>query len=989
MTGLLTPISQTYRNAASEDQFLSVSKPDVPASRLNQTFSGASPEEALETLRNQPGYEELIAVLNYLREQPEKQQTWDIRTPGPQSAQIIHVLVTEIVPNYWTVLQESSSSRGGGEVELLLACLRNITGVNAVLAYMRALVREARSEERHLKKLPYALNLSSCLAVLTRLLHGNHAARNIWKTVENLNSPSQIRSLRQEFISLLAGGKLISHTAEADDLCQKDGKVNQEPWIADGKHYVDWLGRNIVEWASSGVCEEQLKLCADLAARGMRLGHSDKLIKVLFTGLLFRRGGTQDIFSEILNELPHLEQRKVLFTVLQSLSNEFFPSVTQSTNKDDSAVISAAAGAIKTIVQSAEAQKNNLLDWLTNSSGAGIGEGCGIRRAVLAALADDKDTMSMVLEKSIRQFGDQLYMKHTPMLQQDAHAQILLLSAGYTHRTAPIKLTLLLRSSAYLNGISNRIASSQVRARFLGMVIGEALSGLVHQKDTKLDFKMDETDTEEAKWYKSLVFISDKVGPLDPLKVSISTSGTQTTFSPTKPASRPAAIPGRIPQKSGFVIEEVEDDCEDPDLTPYAKPNSDAEDSDDDPALVNRDKPKAPVYIRDLINFLRDTENYDRQKIALTTAPTLIRRKASYGSEVSSHAEEMATLLVGLPNKYELEGFDDLRLQGMVAIVVAQPKTMGQWFAKTFFDGDYSLSQRASILIALGLGGREVAGFETSEYAAAAQFASKTLPPKVEKHYIQSTKNTHSSSASNLKALPPNALDHLAQSLSQTLLAPLAAEAADAVTGPDALKLSSFTSRLQHSGTSKSRNSKPKGIRVIPNTIAALISSSFFFPLTSRFQAAVHSASAAARGILFQPYLLTLYLKTLALLLHAAGPSTISLQQMTTEFWDLLLGVRNQCVGELGITQSVLFGLMALLDVNEGDMRGLCERQGRELVETMEWVSNVFNTTRGGDASRASEENEVKMLAASVLIRLRETVEKYQALLMSDMIGAT
>lgn len=110
---------------------------------------------------------------------------------------------------------------------------------------------------------------------------------------------------------------------------------------------------------------------------------------------------------------------------------------------------------------------------------------------------------------------------------------------------------------------------------------------------------------------------------------------------------------------------------------------------------------------------------------------------------------------------------------------------------------------------------------------------------------------------------------------------------------------------------------------------------------------------------------------------------------MTSEFWDLLLGVRGQCVGDLSITQAVLFGLVALLDVNEGDMRGLCERQGREVVESVEWVSTVFNNTRGGDVSGegGGEENEVKILAAGVLIRLREAVDKYQAVLMGDLIG--
>lgn len=532
------------------------------------------------------------------------------------------------------------------------------------------------------------------------------------------------------------------------------------------------------------------------------------------------------------------------------------------------------------------------------------------------------------------------------------------------------------------------------------MVVGEALSGLIHNEDKRLNFHMDMTETGEGKWYKSLVTVVDKVGPISPLKSQEMPKDQPAAPKPKKEIPKSAPKPARSMPQSGFIIEEIEDqdetaDEEDDNLVAYAKPDSDEEDEDDDPTMINRNKPKAPVYIRDLIAYLRDTESYDRQKLALATAPVLIRRKANHGTEVSAHAEELASLLVGLEDKYELDDFHSLRTQGMIAIIVAQPQTMARWFAKTFFDGDYSLSQRASVLIVLGISGREIAGFEASEYSDAGSFPSKKLPDKIEKHYepLAST-NKYIAGSAGLKALPPNALDSISQHLSQAFLAPLAAEAADAATGPDVLKLSSFTSRLQQQQSSSSAAAplstsrpKPRGVRAIPNTTANLLATSFLFPLTSRFQSALHSASATKRGILFEPALLALYLKTLALLLHAAGPSVLALPQMTAELWDLLLGVRTHCVGEVGVSGAVLFGLMALLDVNENDSRGLCQRHGHEVVESVEWVSGVFDRTRGGDQGGNGEENQVKMMAAGVLIRLREMVEKYRALLMGDMIG--
>ncbi|KAI0155054.1 telomere length regulation protein-domain-containing protein [Xylariaceae sp. FL1272] len=1002
---LFTPVSKTYRKTIQTDDLLSPSTPSTTAQQTKIEFKGASPDEALDILRSQPGFDTLIAVLKYLGK-GGRDKKFDIRTPGPLNAKITHVLVTEIVPNYWTALQESPDKK---HTKTLFTCLQSLTGINAILAYLRALIQNAKAQARDLKNSHTAFNLVYMVELLNDLLQDDGKLMQIWTGVESCCSSSQIRLLRQEFIALFTNGRLISLSAEAQDLSRQAGMKFEPQWIADSKEYVSWLASGVVRWAKASASEDTVRLCAEISVRASRLGHSEIFVQKFYGKLLLFTEVEQDLFNKLTAQFPPLEQRKVLFQLLKILSNSFTTFADDGKDTEDYPTIWAALAIIQAVIIDNDDQRDNLVAWLTSASGAGIGDASGIRRAAIGALGTHKESIVEVLEKSLNQFGDQLYLKHSPTLQQEAHAQVLLLSAGYVHRIAPMKVNLLVRSSTYLNAISNRLSVSNTRARFLGMVVGEALSGLVHGKDTKLDFKTDEMSTEDADWYRSLVQVSDKAGPLDPLRAVFASAEGHTPKRQPAPAKNSAPIrPSKVPPKTGFIIEEVDDDGgddeqDDPDLIPYAKPDSDAEDSDDDPTLINRDKPKPPVYIRDLISYFRDTDNYDKQRLALLTAPTLIRRKADYGTEVASHAEELASLLIGLQDKFELESFDDLRIQGMIAVVVAQPKKMGPWFAKTFFDGDYSLSQRASILIVLGLSGREIAGFETSEYTANARFASKTLPSKVEKHYLPPSTTNTGQPGSNLRALPPNVLDNLVQTLSRTFLAPLAAEAADAVTGPDALKISSFTSRLQQGQGQSSKNTKmkakPRGVRSIPNTTASLLSTSFFFPLTSRFQAAMRlssSLSSSTNKIIFQPYLLALYVKTLALLIHAAGPSTLALPQMTAELWDLLLAVRGRCLGsnkttresesDMALTHAVLMAHAALLDVNENDVRGLCERQGREVVESMEWVGLVFNNTHGGEGS--GEENDVKMLAAAILIRLREVVDKYQAVLMGNLIGS-
>ncbi|MBE3111582.1 MAG: hypothetical protein IMZ46_13940 [Acidobacteria bacterium] len=417
-----------------------------------------------------------------------------------------------------------------------------------------------------------------------------------------------------------------------------------------------------------------------------------------------------------------------------------------------------------------------------------------------------------------------------------------------------------------------------------------------------------------------------------------------------------------------MIIEEVDTSESEDDIVPYAKPDSDAEDSDDDATLVRRDKPKAPVYIRKLITYLRDPDSYDKQRLALTTAPSLIRRKATFGAEVTDHADELASLLVGLHDKFDMEDFYELRQQGILALIIAQPRTMAPWFARTYFAGDYSISQRAAVLSALGLAARELAGFQHSEYAAAASFPSKRLNEKMEQLYLAPGQGD-AREGKDLKALPPTALDSIAQSVTSSFLAPMAASAADNVTGPDALKVSTFKSKA------KATAKKPR-VRAIPNTTAALISSCFFAPLTARLQ---HALRDPASPVL-DPYLLSAILKTVAVLVHAAGPSTLSLREMTAEAWGLVLAVRSRA--EMHVLDGAVTVLAVLVEVNEGDYRGLCEGMGKEIVETVEWLGGLLGGIRGGEG----EEDRVKGLAAGVMIRLREVVERYQVLLMGSLV---
>src|SRR5690606_8366551 len=90
---------------------------------------------------------------------------------------------------------------------------------------------------------------------------------------------------------------------------------------------------------------------------------------------------------------------------------------------------------------------------------------------------------------------------------------------------------------------------------------------------------------------------------------------------PAKPPASSSKKPFQAPPKKGPAIVEVlsddESDEEDPDLVPYTNPAEDPEASDDDPTTINRNKPSAPVYIRQLLTCLSKTDSYDHINLAL------------------------------------------------------------------------------------------------------------------------------------------------------------------------------------------------------------------------------------------------------------------------------------------------------------------------------------------------------------------------------------
>ncbi|KAL8997414.1 MAG: hypothetical protein Q9188_006331, partial [Gyalolechia gomerana] len=779
----------------------------------------SSPAQALDILKSNPSQEALSNVLRWLQGSKGNRDGFSINSQTPQAAKTIYALVNDVLPDHWSSIRDGANRRVRKTRDLVIFSLSNVAGISAVITRMRSLIgqKDNKEEQNQVRLAGRARLLGEALSILESVLVPDNFVWSSWSRLTALVPTTTHRALIwKELVALLAGGRVLSVASEADDAVTKEASTTRErSWLSDGRKYSVWIGRNLNHFLSKSKARnvDTEKGWAQMLERALTIGHVDQVVEATYGRLV--HGDSQSVTTDhrFTLVLKSSTRRVVLYSLLRVLTQIHLCTRSGVQGEEANVRIGGVAALLHEFIRNDDDLANIVREWLSSD---GVLQDIQIRRAVIASLAGDIGNLKTALSDSLSAFGDKIHIKHTPILHQEGITENLLLLAGYVQRKDPQYLAQVSQSSLYLNAISNRIAASSPRASVLGMYVGTAVSQLVDPVDKRLNFGSEELETAEGRRYLGLTKVQDKVGSVEDLKSRTIT--TRATKMPAQQISaarqvKPLSSDNQATKGSKIVsIEEIENESEfeDDDLPTYAKPDSDASDSDEDPTVINRDKPTAPVlafdltplltsnvhtdratrYVSDLISGLRDTENYDRHTLAVTHASSLIRRKAFFGTEVTDNIQELASILTGLSDKWNFENFQELRLQAMIAVLVAQPLEMGQWFSRTYFNGDYSISQRAAVLTALGLGARELAGYGNEDAALTksnqapkgAAFPSKQLPPKLHALYAS-------------KDMAP--LTAASQKLEQSIIRPMALDAADALTGPKALKIRTFSSRME------------------------------------------------------------------------------------------------------------------------------------------------------------------------------------------------
>ena len=73
------------------------------------------------------------------------------------------------------------------------------------------------------------------------------------------------------------------------------------------------------------------------------------------------------------------------------------------------------------------------------------------------------------------------------------------------------------------------------------------------------------------------------------------------------------------------------------------------------------------------------------------------------------------------------------------------------------------------------------------------------------------------------------------------------------------------------------------------------------------------------------------------MIVHASAPSALDLRQMTKEYWDFLLSMRNSST-DPSVTEAILFGMLVILEIT--DSRHAAEHFPKHVVETQAWTAS-------------------------------------------------
>ncbi|KIY51038.1 hypothetical protein FISHEDRAFT_38201 [Fistulina hepatica ATCC 64428] len=442
-----------------------------------------------------------------------------------------------------------------------------------------------------------------------------------------------------------------------------------------------------------------------------------------------------------------------------------------------------------------------------------------------------------------------------------------------------------------------------------------------------------------------------------------------------------------------------------------------------------------PVYLAQLGSLLRGPvglkppepkEEVMRVEMALNYAEELIRRKATYGTELEENAVNVAYGLIGLHDNFETSGFDQKRQAAVTALVACCPMKAAPSLIEEFFKNQYSTDQRYVILNALALGARELASLPVPASTVPASriaFPSKALPPALHQKYLEL--GAQQNRGPNQKQMT-DSVTPLLEGLSRQAMDRTQEEYSDRL--PEVVRERRL--RVQQPARVTELPDKPRGPSTtnepLPSktTFTAVAANYFIAPLINRFWLflrdeqtreertaeldRLHRYRGGGGGLILSPMVLAHMLGTLAVLMHASQAASEWLAVLAPDALELAvtLGVRRLSLSEMqgdvlesnvvandadsegkhkdaSVLSAALELIVIVLDgcLLRDSGRSLALEHTTLLLGAGEWARTVFERLENGEKIRGGgglQEAKLKRAAAGALLKVEELAARWR-----------
>lgn len=377
----------------------------------------------------------------------------------------------------------------------------------------------------------------------------------------------------------------------------------------------------------------------------------------------------------------------------------------------------------------------------------------------------------------------------------------------------------------------------------------------------------------------------------------------------------------------------------------------------DDPSIARPEKIPAPIYIKDILTYLSaDTKKplaCEKIELGLKSAPTLLRQKLAFGSEVAFYAEDLVNILAGLGNFFDQKDFESWKLNALIAVAVSAPQVT-RHLCRLILTGDYSLQQRMCLLLSISLAARELRGYQDDDVRlsfAAKPFASQMLPENLHRKYLASDPSADGAHGAFGYA-------QLENSIQNELMEDLLKSAQDQL-GPGRVV-------RMLAGLKKRKPAENTPSLAFFNKNVALL---FYFPLVSIW----HESGGFNIGH-YTPVLTAHYLRTLSLILHAAYPAAAELPDMAREHLSLVVSVMEfASVAEVQVVEATITAILLICDIVDDSV--LVTEHARTLAIAEQKAALWFEVVI---------DERVKSLCAGLVVRLGELWTKMQRTLLDQ-----